>query len=67
MPKISYKTFIKILSVSSLIFANVGLTQILKFSVPILTAIYPMAIVLMILALLNRFFLREIPMCIYLL
>ncbi len=56
MPKVSYKTFVKILSVSSMIFANVGLTQILKFSVPILTAIYPMAIVLMILALLNRFF-----------
>lgn len=56
MPKISYKTFVKILSVSSMIFANVGLTQILKFSVPVLTAIYPMAIVLMVLALLNKFF-----------
>lgn len=56
MPKISYKTFVKILSVSSMIFANVGLTQILKFSVPVLTAIYPMAIVLMILALLDKLF-----------
>ena len=56
MPKISYKTFVRILSVSSMVFANVGLTQILKFSVPILTAIYPMAIVLMILALLDKFF-----------
>lgn len=56
MPRVSYKTFIKILSVSSMIFANVGLTKILKFSVPALTAIYPMAIVLMILALLNKIF-----------
>jgi len=56
MPKVSYNTFVKILSVSSMIFANVGLTQILKFSVPVLTAIYPMAIVLMVLAFLNKFF-----------
>lgn len=56
MPKVSYRALITILSVSSMIFANVGLTQILKFSVPALTAIYPMAIVLMVLALLNNFF-----------
>lgn len=56
MPKVSYRDLITILSVSSMIFANVGLTQILKFSVPALTAIYPMAIVLMVLALLNNFF-----------
>lgn len=56
MPKVSYRTLITILSVSSMIFANVGLTQILKFSVPALTAIYPMAIVLMVLTLLNNFF-----------
>ena len=56
MPKVSYKTFLTIFSVSSMIFANVGLTQILKISVPILTAIYPMAIILMVLALINNFF-----------
>ncbi|MGY0373178.1 branched-chain amino acid transport system II carrier protein [Clostridium sp. JNZ J1-5] len=55
MPKVSYKAWITILSISSMIFANVGLTQILKFSVPALTAIYPMAIVLMVLALFNNF------------
>lgn len=54
--KVSYKTFITILSVSSMIFANVGLTQILKFSVPVLTIIYPMAIVLMVLALMNNIY-----------
>jgi LIVCS family branched-chain amino acid:cation transporter len=56
MPKVSYKVWITILSLLSMIFANVGLTQILKFSVPVLTAIYPMAIVLMVLALFNNFF-----------
>lgn len=56
MPKVSYRVLITILSVSSMIFANVGLTQILKVSVPALTAIYPMAIVLMVLALLDKFF-----------
>ena len=56
MPKVSYKAWITILSVSSMIFANVGLTQILKVSVPALTAIYPMAIVLMVLSLFNNFF-----------
>lgn len=56
MPKVSYRAWVVILSVSSMIFANVGLTQILKFSVPALTAIYPMAIVLMILALVDKFF-----------
>ncbi|MCR1899646.1 branched-chain amino acid transport system II carrier protein [Irregularibacter muris] len=56
IPKVSYRTWVILLSVSSMMFANVGLTQILKFSVPALTAIYPMAIVLMLLALVHRFF-----------
>lgn len=56
MPKVSYKSWIAILSLSSMTFANVGLTQILKISVPVLTAIYPMAIVLMVLALFNNSF-----------
>lgn len=56
MPKVSYKAWITILSVSSMIFANVGLTQILKLSVPILTAIYPMAIVLMFLSFFHNYF-----------
>ena len=56
MPNISYKHLITVLSVSSMIFANVGLTQILRISVPVLTAIYPMAIVLMVLGFLDEFF-----------
>ncbi|MFL0250523.1 branched-chain amino acid transport system II carrier protein [Clostridium neuense] len=54
--KIKYKTWVVILSVSSLIFSNVGLTKILAISVPVLNAIYPMAIVLMVMFLLNNLF-----------
>ncbi|MEW8956481.1 branched-chain amino acid transport system II carrier protein [Clostridium sp.] len=56
MPKISYRSFVTILSVSSMISANVGLTKILQISVPILNAIYPMAIVLIVLAFFHNFF-----------
>ncbi len=56
MPKVSYKTWVVLLSISSMVFANVGLTQILKISSPVLTAIYPVAIVLMFLELINPSF-----------
>lgn len=56
MPKVSYKAWITIFSLSSMMFANVGLSRILKFSVPALTAIYPMAIVLMIISLFDKYF-----------
>ena len=55
-PKVSYKTFMALLSGLSMVFANVGLTQILKVSVPVLTAIYPMAIALIVLALFHNCF-----------
>ncbi len=56
VPKIGYKYWVTILCVSSMLFANVGLTKILKISVPILTIIYPMAIVLIVLAFTHNFF-----------
>lgn len=40
---------------TSTIIANAGLTAILKFSVPVLVAIYPLALVLIILAFLHPF------------
>lgn len=55
MPKVSYKKWITIISLSSMVFANVGLTRILLFSVPALTAIYPMAIILMVIALFDKY------------
>lgn len=55
IPKLSYETAIKILSIWSFVIANMGLTKILSISVPVLNAIYPMALVLIILSLMERF------------
>ncbi|HJV46834.1 MAG TPA: branched-chain amino acid transport system II carrier protein [Bacillota bacterium] len=54
-PRISYKSWALLLCVVSMIIANLGLTQILKISVPVLGLIYPVAIVMIILALVDRF------------
>ncbi|HEY4537818.1 MAG TPA: branched-chain amino acid transport system II carrier protein, partial [Erysipelothrix sp.] len=54
--KLSYKTWTRIFTLWSLAIANLGLNQILKISVPILNLIYPIALVLIILSLFNRFF-----------
>lgn len=51
----SYRGWVTILSLLSMGIANLGLTQILSVSVPILGAIYPVAIVLILLALAERF------------
>lgn len=56
IPKVKYRTWVTILSGSSLVFANLGLTKILLISVPALTAIYPIAITLIILTLMNDLF-----------
>ncbi|WP_168714477.1 branched-chain amino acid transport system II carrier protein [Metabacillus litoralis] len=52
-PKLSYKKWAVILAVLSLLVANLGLTQILTVSVPILGAIYPIAVVLITLGLMS--------------
>lgn len=54
-PKISYKVFIKIFTISSLILANMGLNKILLVSEPILNIIYPVALVLIILGILDGY------------
>lgn len=50
-PKVSYKWFVFILCAVSFAIANVGLTNIIKFAVPVLMFLYPLAIVLIVLAL----------------
>lgn len=50
---IPYKGWVVILAVLSAAIANLGLTQILQISVPILGMIYPIAIVLIILGLID--------------
>ncbi len=56
IPKVSYKVWVTTITLSSMLFANVGLTNILKISVPVLSAIYPMAIVLIVLAFAHNLF-----------
>jgi LIVCS family branched-chain amino acid:cation transporter len=49
-PKLPYNRVILVLSIFSAGVANLGLSQLIKFSVPVLVAIYPIAIVLIILS-----------------
>lgn len=54
-PKMSYKVWASILALCSMTLANMGLNQILSISVPVLDAIYPVAIVLIVLSMVNHF------------
>lgn len=56
IPKISYKIFVFIFAGFSTVVSNVGLTQLISFSVPVLLAIYPLAIVLIILSFIDKSF-----------
>ncbi|MGG3928394.1 branched-chain amino acid transport system II carrier protein [Metabacillus fastidiosus] len=55
-PKVSYKTLAISLSIFSAIVANIGLTELIAISVPVLTAIYPLAIVLIFLTFFHSLF-----------
>ncbi|WP_155593006.1 branched-chain amino acid transport system II carrier protein [Lysinibacillus cavernae] len=55
-PKISYKWFVFILCVVSFTIANFGLNNIIQFAIPVLMFLYPLAIVLILLALSSSFF-----------
>lgn len=55
-PKISYKSFVFILCAVSFLFANLGLNKIIQFAVPVLMFLYPLAIVLIVLALVSPLF-----------
>lgn len=49
-PKISYKTYAKIVCIFSFVISNVGLSSLIKISLPVLIAIYPVTIVLIVLS-----------------
>lgn len=49
-PRLSYRAWAAVFAGVSLLIANAGLDQILKFSVPVLGCIYPVAIVLALLS-----------------
>lgn len=54
VPNLSYERSIKIFVVWSLTVSNLGLSTILKISVPILNAIYPISLVLIILSVFEK-------------
>lgn len=51
---VSYKKIVFLITIVSFLICNLGLNMILSISIPILNAIYPMAIVLIILGLTNK-------------
>ena len=54
-PKVSYKNWVLIIAVFSCFVANVGLTNLISISIPVLVFLYPIVIVLIALALFNNF------------
>ncbi|MDQ0231718.1 branched-chain amino acid transport system II carrier protein [Metabacillus malikii] len=56
LKNVSYKMVVIIVTAIGFVLSNMGLEQILTFSVPFLVTAYPITIVLIILTFLNRFF-----------
>ena len=52
---VSYRAVVVVFALFSLLVANQGLTQLISVSVPVLVGLYPLAIVLVALSLLDRF------------
>lgn len=55
-PQISYKWFVFILCFVSFVIANFGLNNIIRFAIPVLMFLYPLAIVLILLTLMAPLF-----------
>ncbi|MDP5146824.1 branched-chain amino acid transport system II carrier protein [Shewanella sp. ULN5] len=58
LPKISYQRFVVFFSVVCAIVANVGLSQLISISIPVLMTIYPVAIALVLITLITPKFAR---------
>src|SRR5690625_5624189 len=56
LPSMSYKVLVVFFSTITFIVANFGLANIIAFSIPVLMFLYPLAIVLILLTFLSRFF-----------
>ena len=56
LPKVPYKAFVVIFSAFSAAIANVGLSNLISYTIPVLTALYPLAIVLIGLTFLHPLF-----------
>jgi branched-chain amino acid:cation transporter, LIVCS family len=55
-PRMSYRNWVFVFAAVGLVITNFGLNTILEASVPLLVLLYPMAITLVLLSLLNRYF-----------
>lgn len=55
-PQVSYKNFLRVNCLLSFLVANLGLDQIVTWSTPVLMFLYPLAIVLILLAILSPLF-----------
>ncbi|WP_079477857.1 branched-chain amino acid transport system II carrier protein [Halobacillus salinus] len=56
VPALSYKMVISIVTLISFAISNIGLNQIISYSVPVLVFMYPITIVLIVLTFLSRLF-----------
>ncbi|TMW71737.1 branched-chain amino acid transport system II carrier protein [Alteribacter natronophilus] len=56
LPKVPYPVTTGVIALFSLTMANMGLTQLIQFSLPMLIMIYPVAIILIVLVLADRVF-----------
>ena len=56
LPAVPYKTFVVIFTLVSMAFANKGLSGIISISVPVLMLLYPLTVVIILLAFLNNWF-----------
>ncbi|MFL6556238.1 MAG: branched-chain amino acid transport system II carrier protein, partial [Bacillus sp. (in: firmicutes)] len=56
VPKVSYKMWVLFFSLVSFVIANFGLSNIIKFSIPVLMFLYPLAVALMLLTFLSKLF-----------
>lgn len=59
--KMTYRAWSTIFTLFSVVVANVGLSMIIKVSLPVLSALYPLAIVLVVLSLAHKVFSRHFP------
>ncbi|MBQ5152727.1 branched-chain amino acid transport system II carrier protein [Macrococcoides caseolyticum] len=55
-PKRNYLMFATVVSIVSFVIANVGLTKIITYSIPVLMFLYPLAITLILLTLFSKYF-----------
>ncbi|MBS4750198.1 branched-chain amino acid transport system II carrier protein [Carnobacteriaceae bacterium zg-ZUI78] len=53
--KISYKMYARVFTLVGLVIANLGLSNVIKYSVPVLLILYPIAISIVLLVIVNKF------------